>query len=78
MPARKTGRPGPRAASVAEEVVSLAIEAMQSTVTPKILSILTSTVVHAVHHQTPWESRLALVELNVEDTLGYKNAPWVM
>ena len=30
------------------------------------------------HHQTPWESRLALVELNIEDTLGYKIAPWVM
>ena len=30
MPARKTGRPGPRAASVAKEVVSPAIEAMRS------------------------------------------------
>ena len=48
------------------------------TVTPKTLSILTSMVVRAAHHQTPWESRLALVELNIEDTLGYKIAPWVM
>ena len=48
------------------------------TVTPKTLSILTSTVVCAAHHQTPWESRLALAELNIEDTLGYKIAPWVM
>ena len=32
MPARKTGRAGPRAASVAEEVVLLAIKAMWSTV----------------------------------------------
>ena len=30
MPARKAGRPGPQAASVAEEVVLLAIEAMRS------------------------------------------------
>ena len=38
MPARKTGRPGPRAASVAEEVVSPAIEAMRSksTTPPKV------------------------------------------
>ena len=48
------------------------------TVTPKTLSILTSTVVRAAHHQTPWESRLALVELNIEYTLGYKIASWVM
>ena len=51
---------------------------LQCTVTPKTLSILTSMVVRAAHHQTPWESRLALLELNVEDTLGYKIAPWVM
>ena len=49
-----------------------------STVTPKTLSILTSTVVRAAHHQTPWELRLALVELKIENTLGYKIAPWVM
>ena len=49
-----------------------------NTVTPKTLSVLTSMVVRAAHHQTPWESRLALLELNVEDTLGYKIAPWVM
>ena len=49
-----------------------------NTVTPKTLSILTSTVVRAAHHQTPWESRLALVELKIEYTLGYKIAPWVM
>ena len=48
------------------------------TVTPKTLSILTSTVVHAAHHQTPWESRLALVELKIENTPGHKIAPWVM
>ena len=35
-------------------------------------------VVRCAHHQPPWESRLALVELNVEDTLGYKIALWVM
>ena len=50
----------------------------EPTVTPKTLSILTSTVVRAAHHETPWESRLTLVELNVEDTLGYRIAPWVM
>ena len=48
------------------------------TVTPKTLSILTSTVVRTAHHETPWESRLTLAELNVEDTLGYRIAPWVM
>ena len=48
------------------------------TVTPKTLSILTSTVVRAAHHQTPWESCFALVELKIEYTLGYKIAPWVM
>ena len=48
------------------------------TVTPKTLSILTSMVVRAAHHQTPWESHLALVELKVEYTLGYKIAPLVM
>ena len=48
------------------------------TVTPKTLSILTSMVVRCAHHQTPWESHLALVELKVEYTLGYKIAPLVM
>ena len=48
------------------------------TVTPKTLSILTSTVVRYAHYQTPWESRLALVELKIEYTLGHKIAPWVM
>ena len=50
---------------------------IRHTVTPKTLS-LTSTVVRAAHHQTPWELRLALVELKIENTLGYKIAPWVM
>ena len=48
------------------------------TVTPKTLSILTSTVVRCTHHQTPWESRLALMGLKIEDTLGYKIITWVM
>ena len=48
------------------------------TVTPKTLSILTSMVVRTAHHQKPWELRLALVELKIENTLGYKIASWVM
>ena len=35
-------------------------------------------VVRTAHHQTPWESRLALVELKIDNTLGYKIAPWAM
>ena len=45
------------------------------TVTPKTLSILTSTVVRCAHHQMLWESCLALVELKIENTVGYKIAP---
>ena len=35
----------------------------ENTVTSKTLSILTPIVVHAAHHQTVWESCLALVVL---------------
>ena len=48
------------------------------TVTPKTLSILTPNVVGEVHHLTAWEFHLALVELYIVYTPGYKIAPWVM
>ena len=49
-----------------------------STVTPKTLSILTPNVVWGVHCLIAWDFRLALVELYIVCTLGYKIAPWVM
>ena len=50
----------------------------EHTVTPKTLSILTPNAVWEVHHLTVWELGLALVELYIVHTLGYKIAPWVM
>ena len=51
---------------------------LQYTVTPKTLYILTPNVVWEVHHFTVWEFHLALVELYIVHTLGYKITPWVM
>ena len=48
---------------------------MIDTVTPKTLSILTPNVVWEVHHLIAWELHLALVELYIVHTLGYKIAP---
>ena len=48
------------------------------TVTPKTLSILIPNVVWEVHHLTVWEFHLALVELYIVHTLGYKISPCVM
>ena len=49
----------------------------QTTVTPKTLSILTPNAVWEVHRLTAWEFCLALVELYIVHTLGYKISPWV-
>ena len=51
---------------------------LEHTVTPKTLSILTPNVVWRVHRLTAQKFCLALVELYIVHTLGYKIAPWVM
>ena len=52
LPARKTGRPGPRAASVAEEVVSPVIKAMRfkSATPPKVPAPVANRPLSLMHH----------------------------